>query len=111
VVLWNVLAKGLWEVEWQVAKGAALIWVHVFVFPAGQWARPGARQGSSCAALLNEPGEVMLRKVVCLFLLILSGQIGAVAQERPRSSLGVVLLHGKGGQPGGTSAGLGWMRP
>ena len=55
----------------------------------------------------DELGEVMLRRAICLFLLILSGQISAPAQERPRtSSLGVVLLHGKGGQPGGNILGL-----
>jgi pimeloyl-ACP methyl ester carboxylesterase len=48
----------------------------------------------------------MLRKAICLFLLIFSNQIEAMAQERPRGSLGVVLLHGKGGQPGGNILGL-----
>ncbi len=48
----------------------------------------------------------MLRKAACLFLLIFSCQIEAVAQERSRGSIGVVLLHGKGGQPGGNIAGL-----
>jgi len=51
-------------------------------------------------------GVVMLRKAICLFLLIFSYQTEAVAQERGRGSVGVVLLHGKGGQPGGNIGSL-----
>ncbi len=48
----------------------------------------------------------MLRKLICFFLLIMSGQICAVAQEQARAPVGVVLMHGKGGQPAGNIASL-----
>ena len=51
-------------------------------------------------------GVVMLRKAICLFLLIFLNPTAALAQERSRGSVGVVLLHGKGGQPGGNILGL-----
>lgn len=47
----------------------------------------------------------MLVRMICFILLFFSGQIGAFAQGG-LGAIGVVLMHGKGGQPGGNIGGL-----